>query len=81
MADSIHRADRFMRGDFNFRRTDGGAVETVPLYSYESHGKLYDLLVLDGQELVRVNMGAWSNRIDAWERAHYAIRAHYRIGN
>jgi hypothetical protein len=72
--------DRFYKGQFNFRRDEGGEMESVPLYTYETHNALYDVVVLDGAEYVRTNMGAWSNRIDAWHRIHYAIRSHFGIG-
>ena len=75
---------RFFEGQFNFRRTAGADMESAPMYSYETtgrDGKIYDLLVLDGYEHVRVNMGPWSNRIDAWCPIHYEIRHHYGIGS
>ena len=71
---------RFLKGQFNFRRTADSPIESVPLYSYETtgkNGKLFDLMVLNGQELVRTNMGQWSNLITAWNPIHYEIRHHF----
>ena len=71
--------DRFFKQSFNFRRTAESAVESAPMYGYESHKKLYDVLVLDGHKYYRVNMGAWANTIDKITPAHASIEQHFAI--
>ena len=74
-----YAADRFLKGSFNTRRSPDAAVETFPLYSYGSHAKLYDVLVVDGAKFYRVNMGAWANTIDKITPAHASIEQHFAI--
>jgi len=72
---------RFYQGHYNFRRTPESVMESVPIYSYETIGSIYDLIVMDGCEYVRVNMCSWSNGINAWRPIHYEIRHHFGIGS
>jgi len=54
-------------------------MQTATMYSYETKDKLFDIVKINGQELVRINSGQWSNRIDKWHRIHYAIKNHFNI--
>lgn len=71
--------DRFLQGSFTYRDAASGAFVSVPMYSYESKDALYDLAVVNGGKMVRVNCGPWSNRIDAWKPVHYAILNHFNL--
>jgi len=56
-----------------------GTNKQAMLYSYETHGAIYDVLPINGALLVRKNMGSYSDRIDAWSPIHYAICGHFNL--
>ena len=67
--------DRFYKGQFNFKRhVNGSAIESVPMYSYDSHNKLYDVLYIDGDLGCRTN-GFWC----APNQFHLAIIKHFNL--
>ena len=70
--------DRFLKGWFNYRSPKGEFV-SVEQFTYESHSFIYDVLPRNGQLLVRVNCGKWSNLITDWKPAHYAVCDHFNL--
>ncbi|CAN8140191.1 hypothetical protein THIOSC15_2100003 [uncultured Thiomicrorhabdus sp.] len=58
---------------------DWGKRTVLPVYGYETHNDIYDVLVVDKARYVRKNTGQWSNLIDAWEPIHYAIEQHFKL--
>lgn len=52
---------------------------SMPMYSYESKDKLYDLIVMNGEILVRTNCGPWSSSLADWSPIHLAIAQHYHV--
>ncbi len=45
--------------------------ESVPIYSYKSKDKLYDIMIYDNSKFYRTNMKEWSNLIDKITPYHY----------
>jgi len=62
----------------SFKLKDNSIITGI-IYTYESHKKIYDILVLNNQQLVQTNFNGWSNRIDSWTEYHYAIKNHFSI--
>ena len=70
--------ERFSKRDIRFK----GADETMryaKVYTYETHDKLYDVMIIDGLKLVRVNCGQLSNMISNWKPIHYKIEQHFNL--
>lgn len=74
----MYSKDRFSQSDAQFKGADG-RVRTATVYTYESHAKIYDVLLIEGMKFVRTNCGSISNMIDKWTPAHYAIESHFRL--
>lgn len=69
---------RFLKGDARFRGADG-IIREAKVYSYETQSKLYDIILIDGMKLVRVNCGQLSNMISDWKPIHYRIEQHFKL--
>jgi len=52
---------------------------TSIIYSYESKAKRYDVMIYNGLQFVRLNMGNWSNLVCDFKQTHYKILAHYKL--
>lgn len=70
--------DRFYHTRIQHRGADG-QVRKMEQFTYESYGTLYDILVFQGTQFVRVNCGPLSNVISDWKPAHYAISDHFKL--
>ena len=66
--------DRFYKGQFNFKRCANGSLESVPMYSYDSHNNLYDVLYI-GSDLGCRKNGIWC----APSQYHLAIIKHFDL--
>lgn len=65
---------RFYKSTFNFKRCANCSMESVPMYTYESFHKLYDVIEIDGYTTYRVNGG-----ISTCLSYHTAIMKRYGI--
>lgn len=70
--------DRFLQSTVQFRTKDRSTVSGEQ-YTYNSRKKIYDVVVLNGQKLVRTNSGPLSPFISKWTPYHYDIENHFNI--
>ena len=71
--------DKFSRHETRMINAITGLPVPAVMHSYESKGALYDVAVVNGGKLYRVDSGRWSNRIDAIKPIHAAIERHYGL--
>lgn len=69
--------DRFYKGQYNFKRCANCALETIPLYSYETGKALYDVIQLEGVTYYRVNGRTWET--SSTEAIHKEIVKHFKL--
>ena len=69
---------RFSKFSTQFKGADG-LVRPATVYAYETHNAIYDIVLIEGLQFVRVNMGKLSNLISDWRPIHYAIDSHFHI--
>ena len=68
--------DRFYKGEYRIDR--GRGAEVFPLYTYETSDALFDVTIIDGAKLYRVNMGQWNTR-DNVKPIHLEIEKYFNI--
>ena len=56
-----------------------GITRASATFTYESGKALYDIVVIEGLQFVRVNCGPLSNMVSDWTPHHYAIAAHFAL--
>ncbi len=65
----------------NHKGADGKVRESAT-YTYETTGRdaaIYDVVIIEGLQFVRVNMGPLSNFITDFKPVHYEIINHFRL--
>ena len=72
-------ADKFQSYDIGLINAVTGQRVPAVMHSYESSGALYDVVIVNGGKLYRVDSGRWSNTIDAIKPIHAAIERHFGI--
>lgn len=70
--------NRYSKIDILHRGADG-VLRSAKVYCYEATNGLYDVVVIEGAQFVRVDMGPLSNLISDWKPHHYAICSHFGL--
>ncbi len=70
-----HRFNKYT----GMHRGADGVLRQAAVHSYKAANAEYEVAVIDGLRLVRVNDGPLSNFISDWQPAHYAIETHFGL--
>lgn len=68
--------NRFYTGQWSYRDA-AGTFHSIPIYSYETHDALFDVVIFPGGTYYRRNRGAWVGEADS--PIYRAIIDHFHL--